>query len=121
MYNGNKYQLLYKQNKLLNIITPPKKREKKKNNNSHILKIFKCKKRENLKYKNSQRNSRFKAMCDQNELRWPYIYFLIKQGILVSTKKAMHDANKHMQHLRSLSEITSLTKVWLQVSSYQSN
>lgn len=30
MYNGNKYQLLYKQNKLLNIITPPKKRERKK-------------------------------------------------------------------------------------------
>lgn len=30
MYNGNKYQLLYKQNKLLNIITPKKREREKK-------------------------------------------------------------------------------------------
>ncbi len=33
--------------------------------------------------------------------------FLIKQEILVSTKKAMHDANKHMQHFWSRREMMS--------------
>ncbi len=37
--------------------------------------------------------------------------FLIKQGNTGQYKKAMHDANKHMQHFWSLSEIKSLDRL----------
>lgn len=66
---------------------------------------MKCKKGE---FRNTK-TDKVTAGLKPCEMKWTEmtVLFLIKQEILVSKKKAMHDANKHMQHFWSLSEMMS--------------